>query len=514
MPLFPLAHAAALLALAALAGAAGAQDKPAPAPASAAAPANLKVLVNPGDRAEQSRFAVYAAWKAALEQALKKEKLASPTVTLSTDATADLGLTRSKIPDIFVAPAHVIGSAVRYGYAPVLGLDRPVQAVLVAPKESPVTSLAQAKGKKLGLPLQDSVVTYLVRGEVNAANTTIKRHFGGVYETRYQDALLSCLQLRQCDVVAVERTVFERWVAAGEAVKVVMESKPAPALGVAIVASAMINLIALSRGSRIAFAATATPYGLYLLVMPMLDYGHVAGPLLTTMMIAVGLVMLNIIGAWISTEESSRAHQILAQYVVSVLEAPRQNQILGHSAGVVGRARADRVSAHLAGKPAGDGMRWWVDARGDSLRYDTGIGFDGVAPGLTGGVDWTRGGMVYGVFGGIGRSYVDFGERRGDFEQLDGTLGGFFAWRGESVWVNAQASYTWLRYDVDREIWLGPSKRSHEGSPDGRNLTVGVNAGFEFGDEGFRHGPVVGCAGAAPSRSTASPRAIRRCPPR
>lgn len=81
-----------------------------------------------------------------------------------------------------------------------------------------------------------------------------------------------------------------------------------PALGVAIVASAMINLIALSRGSRIAFAATATPYGLYLLVMPMLDYGRIADPVLTTMMIAVGLIMLNIIGAWISTEEARRAH--------------------------------------------------------------------------------------------------------------------------------------------------------------------------------------------------------------
>ncbi len=115
-----------------------------------------------------------------------------------------------------------------------LGLDKPVQAVLVASKDSPVTTLAQAKGKKLGLPLQDSVVTYLMRGEVNAANTTIKRHFGGVYETRYQDALLSCLQLRQCDVVAVERSVFDRWAAANEPVKVVMESKPAPALGVAI----------------------------------------------------------------------------------------------------------------------------------------------------------------------------------------------------------------------------------------------------------------------------------------
>jgi signal transduction histidine kinase/CheY-like chemotaxis protein len=86
-----------------------------------------------------------------------------------------------------------------------------------------------------------------------------------------------------------------------------------PALGVAVIASAMINLIALSRGSRLAFAASATPYGLYLLVMPMMDLGRVAGPLLTTMMIAVGLVMLNIIGAWISTEESRRAHQILAE---------------------------------------------------------------------------------------------------------------------------------------------------------------------------------------------------------
>ncbi|MDP1630644.1 MAG: ATP-binding protein [Caulobacter sp.] len=86
-----------------------------------------------------------------------------------------------------------------------------------------------------------------------------------------------------------------------------------PALGVAVIASAMINLIALSRGSRIAFAASATPYGLYLLVMPMLDYGRIAGPVLTAMMMAVGVIMLNIIGAWISTEEARRGHQAAAE---------------------------------------------------------------------------------------------------------------------------------------------------------------------------------------------------------
>jgi rhodanese-related sulfurtransferase/ABC-type phosphate/phosphonate transport system substrate-binding protein len=195
---------------------------------------SLRVLVNPGDSSEQSRVALYSAWKTVLEQSLRKQGGANPHIALSNDATADLGATRARTHDIFIAPAHVVGSAVRYGYQPVLGLDKPVQAVLVAPKDSPIGNLAQAQGKRLGLPLQDSVVTYLVRGEVNAANTTIKRHFASVYDTRYQEALLPCLQLRRCDVVAVEKGVFDRWVAAGEPVKAIMESKPVPGLSVAV----------------------------------------------------------------------------------------------------------------------------------------------------------------------------------------------------------------------------------------------------------------------------------------
>lgn len=230
--------AAATLALltapAAQAQKAAATAAPTAAAAAASAPSPTRILINPGDRGEQSRFAVYSAWKQAIEQALRREKISGSNAALSTDATADLGLTRSKVPDIFIAPAHVIGSAVRYGYVPVLGLDRPVQAVLVVQKDSAINTFEQARGKQLGLPTQDSVVTYLVRGETNAANTTIKRHFSGVYETRYQDALLPCLQLRRCDVVAVERAVYERWLAAGEPLRVVMESRPAPAMGIAI----------------------------------------------------------------------------------------------------------------------------------------------------------------------------------------------------------------------------------------------------------------------------------------
>lgn len=206
-----------------------------PAGASTAAPPGpLRILVNPGDSSEQSRVALYTAWKAAIEQVLRKNAGSGMQVLLSSDATADLGATRARMHDLYIAPAHVVGSAVRYGYKPVLGLDRPVQAVLVVPKGSPIGNLAQAQGKRLGLPLQDSVVTYLVRGEVNAANTTIKRHFASVYDTRYQDALLPCLHVLRCDVVAVEKAVYDRWVAAGEPVKAIMESKPVPGLSVAI----------------------------------------------------------------------------------------------------------------------------------------------------------------------------------------------------------------------------------------------------------------------------------------
>jgi len=197
-----------------------------------AAPGAMKVLINPGDSGEQSRVVVFGAWKSAIEQALRKE--GNVNVSLSSDATADLGATRSKTHDIFVAPAHVIGSALRHGYKPVLSVEKPVQAVLIAPKDSGIDSLAKAAGKRLGLPLQDSVVTYLMRGELNAANTTFKRHFGAVYDSRYQEALLPCLQLRRCDVVAVERGVYDRWVAAGEQLKIVLESKPVPGLSVAI----------------------------------------------------------------------------------------------------------------------------------------------------------------------------------------------------------------------------------------------------------------------------------------
>ena len=188
---------------------------------------------------------------------------------------------------------------------------------------------------------------------------------------------------------------------------------------------------------------------------------------------------------------TSKAHSIRSQYAVAMLEGPRQIALLPYTASVHGRARADRVAAHVAGKPEADGMRWWGDLRGDFLRYDDGDLYDGAGPMGTFGVDWSRGSMVYGAFAGYGRAKYDFGKRSGSFDEADATLGGFAGWYGDRLWANAQVSYSWISYDVDREVQLGNVTRRHSGSPDGTNLSLGLSAGYQWGEGAFRHGPVI-----------------------
>jgi outer membrane lipase/esterase len=189
---------------------------------------------------------------------------------------------------------------------------------------------------------------------------------------------------------------------------------------------------------------------------------------------------------------TTASHALLAQYAISILEAPNQIAVLPHSAEVVGRSRADRVAAQLQGeKPAGDGMRWWTDVRGDFQRYGQGDRYDGAGPTLTGGIDWSSGSVVYGAFAGYGRQNLDWGRNLGSFDQTDASLGGFVGWNGESAWVNGQVSYSRLSFDTDRDVQLGPSTRSHHGSTNGRNISAGVNAGWDFVSGAWRHGPVA-----------------------
>lgn len=236
--------------------------------------AQTSILINSGDQVEGGRVAAFTVWKNALEAGLGKAGAGSAQTRMSSDATADLSATRANLYEIMVAPAPTIGSAVRYGYEPVLGSTHTARAVLVVPEGSAIANWDQGKGRNLGLPGQDSVVTYLLRGEVQAGNTTLARQYASLYQTRYQDALLTCLEVRRCDVVAVERDVAQDWINAGKKVRIIWESREVPGLSVALRRNAKVPLEAL-RGALLAELNRVSP-GAYTDALTRKDFEYVS----------------------------------------------------------------------------------------------------------------------------------------------------------------------------------------------------------------------------------------------
>src|SRR5258706_14368850 len=64
----------------------------------------------------------------------------------SRNMTAELQRTRTASGDILVGPAHIIGSALRYGYEPPATFSGSEKIVVVVPEANPVKVLEDARG--------------------------------------------------------------------------------------------------------------------------------------------------------------------------------------------------------------------------------------------------------------------------------------------------------------------------------------------------------------------------------
>ncbi|MBI4998534.1 MAG: PhnD/SsuA/transferrin family substrate-binding protein [Rhodocyclales bacterium] len=213
-------------------------------------------LINTGEYGERDRFTSYPAWTRLVESLSAKAKIGSMFL-FSADSTQDMVATRNGTVAVIVGPAHMVSSALRHGhYLPVGVASRNVRIVLATLKTSAIRSFADARGKSLGLPGQDAIATYLMRGEANAAGSSIRQYFSKLYFTYYEGALLNALKFGTVDTVAVEETTFEQWLAKGEPVQEVMRTKESP--GVAIVAHKSLGKNAI-RAMRDAVADKSVP---------------------------------------------------------------------------------------------------------------------------------------------------------------------------------------------------------------------------------------------------------------
>lgn len=136
--------------------------------------------------------------------------------------------------DILLAPSQIIGLAIRYGYVPAARTEADTRVVLVAGKGSGIRSFEQAKGRRIVLPHRESLISYTVKGELNALGLTPGGYFGAVtYVNRYGAALYA-MDIGQADVVAMKEGPAREWLASHPGGAIVKSYDPLPLAGVAV----------------------------------------------------------------------------------------------------------------------------------------------------------------------------------------------------------------------------------------------------------------------------------------
>src|SRR6266853_1944122 len=75
--------------------------------------------------------------------------------------SVELQRTRTASVDILVGPAHIIGSALRYGYEPLATFSGTEKMMFVVPAASEIKVVQDAKAKRLAHPSADSLAAYL-----------------------------------------------------------------------------------------------------------------------------------------------------------------------------------------------------------------------------------------------------------------------------------------------------------------------------------------------------------------
>src|SRR6266487_551185 len=151
----------------------------------------------------------------------------------SRNMSAELQRTRTASVDILVGPAHIIGSALRYGYEPLATFSGSERMAFVVPAASAIKSLEDAKGKRLGLPSPDSLAVYLALGEFNSKGLQLKTYFQQINNYSSHDVALSALGIGAVDVAVAEYRVAQKWLSKNKG-RVIHETKSVPSSGIAL----------------------------------------------------------------------------------------------------------------------------------------------------------------------------------------------------------------------------------------------------------------------------------------
>jgi rhodanese-related sulfurtransferase len=122
---------------------------------------------------------------------------------------------------------------VRYGYIPVASLPSEGTIAFVTRNGSPIRTLEDLRGKKLGLPSVESLASYVALGELNTRKLLAKDAHVSVVHYRFHDVALYALSNGFVDAIAVDGELAKA-AARDSGMVVYFESPPLRRFGIAV----------------------------------------------------------------------------------------------------------------------------------------------------------------------------------------------------------------------------------------------------------------------------------------
>ena len=173
-----------------------------------------------------ARKAAHSILRTSAESGLSKAVGQPVALTTSDDLADVMRATRSASYDIFIAPAQVAASLLQRGYELVGATHKSDKYLLVGLQ--PIATVPAMKGRRLYLPQQDSIYTYMARGMLSEAGLSFQDLRAVQYE-KFPQAGLTALTLATADATVVREDDWAEWSAVHPGIaRVLATSQPVP----------------------------------------------------------------------------------------------------------------------------------------------------------------------------------------------------------------------------------------------------------------------------------------------
>lgn len=160
-----------------------------------------------------------------VESGLGKALGQSVSLGTSEDLTDMMRATRSGGYELFIGPPQIAASALSRGYE-LLGATQGSEPFVLVVR-SDVTDLSALRGRRLYLPQQDSIYTYMARGLLTQGGLSMQDL--RVAHERYPQAGLAALLVGSADATVVRQSEWKEWQSQhGALAKVLASSEPVP----------------------------------------------------------------------------------------------------------------------------------------------------------------------------------------------------------------------------------------------------------------------------------------------